>query len=145
MAPTTTDPVRVAGAAVDLSGRIVQSSTIVASPTDNTETIIASLTLPANVNIISGVLLLCNANFTIGTSGVSGNLKIRQTSASGTTVVASGVVNAGVWAATQLTQLTVVGFDTAASSGQLYKATLTVGSGAAASTVSAVTLAALIL
>src|ERR1051325_8575306 len=99
----------------DLSSRFLGTSTVVASPSDATETIIASLTIPSfgDLAIVSGIRLTGFAAFTIGTSGTAGNLKIRQTDGSGTTVVATGVVNAGVWAATQLTTLNVLGFDAA--------------------------------
>jgi hypothetical protein len=127
----------------DLSSRFQGTSTVVASPVDNAETIIASLTLAnfGDIPLVSGIRLQGFAAFTIGTSGVSGNLKIRETNASGTTVVASGAVNAGVWAATQLTTLGVLGFD-AAPGVATYVMTLTIASGAAASTVSALHLSA---
>jgi hypothetical protein len=127
----------------DQTPRFVYSTTVVASPTDNTETIIASITLPDNASPVLGIELVAFAAFTIGTSGTSGNLKIRRTNASGTTVVASGAVTAGVWAATQLAELVTMGFDTGPTlPGQVYVATLTVANGAAASTVSAVLLRA---
>jgi hypothetical protein len=131
---------------IDLSGRVVKSSTVAASPSAATETTIASITLPTNVAFASGVLLIGFAAWTYGTSGVSANLKIRQTDTSGSTIIATGVTNNGAPAATQLDARTIVGFDTAPSStGQVYVLTLTVGSAAAASTVSAVTLLALLI
>ena len=128
----------------DFTPRFVRTSTVVASPTDNTETIIASITLPDNASPVQGIELICFAAFTIGTSGSAGNLKIRRTDASGTTVVATGLNNVGVWAATQLAELYAAGFDTGPTlPGQVYVATLTITAGAAASTVSAVYLRAL--
>jgi hypothetical protein len=130
----------------DLSARFQGTSTIVASPTDNTETIIGSLTL-ANFNdiaLVSGIRLHGYAAFTIGTSGTAGNLRIRQTNASGTVVTATGAVNVGVWAATQLTFLTALGFD-AAPGVATYVMTLQVTGGAAASTVSALHLSATLI
>lgn len=135
--------ISLASRGIDLSSRIVASTTVVASPVDATETIIASVTVPGFLAYASGVLIVCVANFTVGTTGVSGNLKIRQTSVSGTTITATGAVNAGTWAATNLAQLVALGFDTAPADAQVYKATLTVASATAASTVSAVTLAAI--
>jgi len=130
----------------DLSTRFLGTSTVVASPTDNTETIIASLTIPSfgDLAIVSGIRLHGFAAFTIGTSGTAGNLKIRETNASGTTVAATGAVNVGVWAATQLTFLTVLGFD-AAPGVATYVMTLTVTGGAAASTVSGLHLSAIVI
>lgn len=140
------DPIRQTAIDHDLSSRFPSTSTVVASPTDNTETIIASLTIPNfnEIAVVSGVRLNGFAAFTIGTSGVSGNLKIHQTNAAGSTVVATGAVNAGVWAATQLTTLAVLGFD-ATPGVAVYVLTLTVASGAAASTVSAVHLSAVVI
>jgi hypothetical protein len=130
----------------DFTPRFVRTTTVVASPVDNTETIIASITLPDNATPVLGVELIAFAAFTIGTSGTAGNLKIRQTDASGTTKAATGLVNVGVWAATQLTELYVAGFDTAPTlPGQVYVATLTITAGAAASTVSGLYLRALVV
>ena len=126
----------------DISARFVQSTTVVASPSAGTETVIGSLTLPSGLSIVSGVLLLGWAAFTVGTSGVSANLKVRQTSVSGTTVAATGATTV---VATNLWETGVQGFDTGAADGQIYKLTLLIGSGAAASTVSALQLVAIII
>ena len=123
---------------LDLSQRIAASTTVVASPSDNTETIIASVTTPGGLSYATGCIVVAFATFTIGTSGTAGNLKIRQTSVTGTTITATGAITAGVWAATQLAELVAWGLDTGPGDSQVYKATLTVTGGAAASTVSAV-------
>jgi hypothetical protein len=136
-------PITSSAIGLDLSSRIVASTTVVASPADATETIICSLTIPGGIAIVAGVLLLCVANFTVGTNGVSGNLKIRRTNAAGATVTATGAINVGTWAATNLAQLVALGNDTGPADGQVYVATLTVGSASAASTVSAVALRAI--
>jgi hypothetical protein len=128
----------------DFTPRFTQTTTVVASPTDNTETIIASITLSDNASPVSGIELVAFAAFTIGTNGTAGNLKIRRTNAAGTTIAATGAITAGVWAATQLAELYVAGFDTGPTlPGQIYVATLTVTAGSAASTVSALYLRAL--
>src|SRR5437763_2880510 len=132
------DPFVQSARGIDLSARIAASTTVVASPTDNTETIIASVTVPGGLSYATGVLVVAFAAFTVGTSGTAVNLKIRQTDASGTTIVATGATNEGVTAATQLGERVAWGLDTAPADGQIYKATLTVTGGAAASTVSAV-------
>ena len=126
---------------IDLSARFVQSTTVVASPSAGTETVIGSVTLPSGLSINSGVILFGWAAFTIGTSGVSANLKIRQTSVSGTTLAATGATTGGI-AAGNLVVLDVGAFDSAPADAQIYKLTLLVGSGAAASTVSALQLVA---
>jgi hypothetical protein len=139
-------PIRISSPEIDLAARFQGTSTVVASPTDNTETIIASLTLAdfGSISVVSGIRLHGWAAFTIGTSGTAANLKIRETDASGTTVAATGAVNVGVYAATQLTALDVLGFD-AAPGVIKYVLTLTVTGGAAASTVSALHLSAAVI
>jgi hypothetical protein len=139
-------PIRQSVTDHDLAARFPSTSTVVASPADATETIIASLTIPnfGDLSVVSGIRLQGFAAFTIGTNGVSGNLKIRQTNASGSTVAATGALTAGIWAATQLAELVVLGFD-ATPGVATYVLTLTVASGSAASTVSAAHLSAVVI
>jgi hypothetical protein len=127
----------------DISTRFVTSNIVVASPAGASETVIASLSIPANVAVINGIVVQGFAAFTIGTNGVSYNLKLRQTGTSGTTVVATGVI---AQSATTLCAQQLLGLDTAAvTPGQVYVMTLTVASGSATSTVSAVTLSATVV
>ena len=72
------------------------------------------------------------------------SLLLESTPAAGSTVAATGAVNVGVWAATQLTELVVMGFD-ATPGVAVYVLTLTVASGSAASTVSAAHLSAVVI
>lgn len=131
-------PLEVTAASIDLSGRVAETKTVVASPTDATETIIATITVDTNQAITQAVLLRGFAAFTVGTSGVSAQLKIRRTNVAGTVVADTGATTAGI-AATKLVAEPILGFDTGmAATGQVYVLTLTVGSAAAASTVSAV-------
>lgn len=125
---------------LDLTGRIAYSNAVVGSPADATETIIASLKLPGDIAILSGVLLVCWCAFTVGTSGVSARVRIKQTNASGATKGDTGATTA---VAAQLGTRTALGIDAAPAGDQVYVATLTVGSAAAASAVSAVVFAAL--
>ena len=127
---------------IDLSARFISSTTVVASPAAGTETVIGSVTLPSGLSVNSGVLLFGWAAFTVGTSGVSSNLKIRQTSVSGTTIAASG---AATETAANLDERNVQGFDASPADAQIYKLTLLIGSGAAASTVSALSLVAIVV
>ena len=124
---------------IDLSGRIVASTTVVASPSAATETIIASVTLPGGLSYATGVIVVCWAAFTVGTAGVSTRLRVKQTITSGTAVADSGALTA---TATDLYAVSAVGLATAPADGQVYKGTLTVASATAASTVSAVCLVA---
>lgn len=135
-----TEPIEQSAVGLDLSPRIVASTTVVASPADATETIIASVAIDDDLTLTSGVVLLCFAAFTVGTNGVSAQVKVRQTDVNGTAVADSGAITE---TAADLDTVTVLGFDDAPAAGQVYKATLTVASGSAASAVSAVTLLAI--
>ena len=137
------NPIKIAGDFLDLQQRFFQTQTVVASPAAASETIIASLTISQDVIVTKGVFLEGWCAYTVGTSGVTGTLKIRQTNVSGTTIGSTGALTV---AATNLVAPSVQALDTAATfPGQVYVLTLTVGSGAAASTVSAVSLFATIV
>lgn len=134
------NPIRMSGDAVDLSPRFKRTTTVAASPTDATETVIATLTITDDDVIASGIMLRGWAAYTVGTNGVSARLRIRATSVAGTVKGDTGALTAGI-AAAALDARSVEGFDTAATlPGQVYVLTLTVGSASAASTVSAVAL-----
>lgn len=127
----------------DLSARFQSTQTVAGSPAAGTETTIATLTIAGfnDIALVSGIRLEGWAAFTVGTSGVSANLKIRQTSSSGTTVVASGATTV---TATNLLEMSVKGLDAIPGVG-VYVLTLLIGSGAAASTVSACDLRAILI
>lgn len=137
------EPFRIDGVGLDLSNRFQTYQTVDASPSAGSETVIATLTLAnfGSMQLAKGVLLLGWAAFTVGTSGVSAALKIRQTNVSGSTKANSGAttVSAG-----NLKEISCWGFDSGAGAG-VYALTLTVGSGAAASTVSALELVAILI
>lgn len=122
---------------IDLSGRIAYSTTVVASPALAAETVIGSVVVPGGLQYALGVLVIGYAAYTVGTSGVSVDLKLRQTSVSGTTV---GDTGATTDTAAHLNSRSVWGFDTSPPAGGVYKLTMQVASGAAASTVSGVML-----
>lgn len=143
MAPV---PIQYSGAAVDLSPRVFSSSTVAGSPADATETIVAQVTCSGDIAVVSGILVMAWAAFTVGTSGTSVNLKIRRTNVSGSTQAATGAANEGVTAATQLGYRYAQAFDTGPTMpGQIYVATLTVAAGVAASTVSGVSIVAVVV
>lgn len=140
MAPT---PIRLTSDAVNLAQRHKLTTTVAASPTAATETIIASLTVPDDEATFTGVRLDGWAAFTVGGSGVSARLRLRQTNASGTTIADSGAVTV---TAGNLVSAPIMGLDTSpVLPGQVYVLTLTVGSAASGSTVSAVCLAAVVV
>lgn len=133
-------PIRYGGDVIDLSKRFAFSTTVAASPSGSSETTIASLSIPSGVEITTGVLLEAWFALTYGTSAASITTKLKR----GTTqLVSSGIVTAGV-AAAALDERNVAYVDTAATDGATYNLTITIGSGAAASTVSAVYFSAIL-
>ena len=121
---------------------------MVASPATAAETVVA--TIPAIQSAVvtgSGVLLIAQIAYKVGTSGASAQYRIRQgtTAGAGTVVFDSGVCTAAT-SATNLVIENMIGFDTSPTlPGQAYCMTLTVGSASAASTVSAASMAAIIV
>lgn len=138
-------PIRQDSIGFDLSKRFQVYTTVDASPSAGSETVIATLTLASfsDIAVVKGIRVSGWAAFTVGTSGANANLKIRQTNVSGTTIVATGATTGGI-SAGNLVELDCEGFDAGAGASS-YALTLTVGSGAAASTVSALLLQAIII
>lgn len=122
---------------------MVRSATVAASPSGATETVVASVTIPNFPSVNLGVLLLGFGAFTVGTAGVSVNLKLRQTGTSGTTIKATGAMT---YTAADLGSGSVVGFDTSPTlPGQVYVLTAVVASANAETTFSAVELVAIVI
>ena len=134
------DPFLESGRFLDLSPRVAHSETVSASPAAAVETIIGTITLPSGLTLATGVFLFGWAAYTVGTNGTGGNLKIRQTDASGSTKAATGALTV---VATNLVHATAIGFDAAPTAAGVYVLTLTVTGGSAASTVSALELLAI--
>lgn len=138
-------PINESGAAVDLSPRLAQSTTVVGSPAAAAETIVCQTPQLGDIAKNVGVLLLGMAAFTVGTSGTAVTIRLRQTGLAGTVIYNSGALTGGV-AAGNLLCLDVQGLDPSpVLPGQVYVLTLQVTAGAAASTVSATNLFALCL
>ena len=136
-------PLRLSAAGIDLSPRVLTTGTVVGSPTADAETIVASLTIPGNLVTSTGILLRGWGAFTVGTNGVSVNLRLRKTDVAGTILAATGAVTA---TAADLGALTVDGLDTApVLPNAVYVLTAEVVSGSAASTFSAVRLSAIVV
>ena len=134
------EPIRRSAIDLDMSPRFTGTSTVVGSPALAAETIIASITLATfgDMVLTSGVRLSCFAAFTVGTSGVSATMRVRQTDVNGTVVQSTGALTV---AAGNLYAPTMVCFD-AQPGKATYVLTLQIGSGAATSTVSAVHMSA---
>lgn len=139
------EPIHSTLLGVDCTHRIVTYNTVDASPAAASETVIATLTIPnfANIAVVNGIDLSGWAAFTVGTSGASVRMRIRQTNVSGTVKADTGALTGGVAAGNLLAQ-DVEGYDSGAGVG-VYVLTLTVASGATASTVSALKLKAVLL
>lgn len=134
---------RLSAVGVDLSKRYFRTGTVVASPAAAAETIVGSLTIDDDVAIQKGVALFGWCALTVGASGTAVNMRIRKTDVAGSVVAASGGTTV---TAADLIERGLLGFDTSpVLPGQVYVVTLIVNSGAAASTVSAVELHAVLL
>lgn len=140
------EPIHMNAQGIDLSSRIFDSTTVQNSPiAAAAETIIATVVVPnfGNTTIVSKVYLDGWAAFTVGGSGTAVQLKIRQTNGSGTVVAATGALTGGVAAAALLAQ-DVSGSDATPGVGT-YVLTLQVTSGATNTTISAVSLRAVVV
>lgn len=139
-------PIEQSAVAVDLSPRIQTTTAITGSPAAASETIIATLTLAnfGNFAVVSGIDLTGWAAYTVGTSGSAVQLRIRQTNVAGTIVGNSGALTGSQHGAAILSADDVEGFDATAGVA-VYVLTMQVTAGAAASTVSAVKLRAIIV
>src|SRR6266702_447776 len=136
------DPIVTTARGLDLSSRIVTTTAVVTSPALAAETIIAQTAPLSNISVVSGVVLMGWAAYTVGTSGTAVTFKLRQTNASGTTVARTGALSGSQHGAAILSADDINGVDTAPAAGQVYVLTMQVTNGAAVSTVSAVFLGA---
>ncbi len=137
------DPIRLSAKDVDPSPRVVRTGTVVASPAAAAETIIASLTVVPDLVVGLGVVLAGYAAYTVGTSGTAVTFRIRRTDVAGTIVKASGAMTR---VAANLAADSIVAVDTGPTlPNQVYVLTMQVTAGAAASTVSAVELVAIVV
>lgn len=139
------DPIQLDSATADLSHRIVASNTVVASPAAAAETIIASLSITENEQVVSGVILTGWAALTIGANGASTRYRIRETNVAGAVVADTGALTGGIAAAGLVAQ-DVEGLDLVTTAGgRVYVLTAQIGSATTPSTVSAVLLRAIVV
>lgn len=139
----STDQIRALAGGVDLRERIAVSNTVVASPALAAETVIAQVQPSGLAFVMSGILLIADADYTVGTSGTAVTFRIRQTGVAGALVKSTGAITGGITAG-NLEATDLLAFDTTPTSPpSLYVLTMQVTAGAAASTVSATTLAAI--
>jgi hypothetical protein len=133
-----TQPIRQTIVSTDISERFPSTKVVAASPA-----LAATLTLPGfgDTAVVSGIQFDGWAAFTVGTSGVSATMRVRQTNVGGTVVATTGALTV---VATNLVQISVQGFDATPGVG-VYALTLQIGSGAAVSTVSSLSLQAVVI
>lgn len=118
------------------------STTIVGSPALAAETTVASMTVGGVAGPSSRVVLIGFVAFTVGTSGVSARIRLRNGSITGTVVGDTGALTV---VAANLVSFMVLGVDSPGDVSSLaYVMTLQIGSGAAASAVSSVQLLAMV-
>jgi hypothetical protein len=136
-------PIRTDSIGFNLLTRFPSSTAVTASPAAASETIIGTLTIPsfADISVVNGIILSGWCAYTVGTSGTAVTLKLRQTNVAGSTIATSGAMTK---TAASLYADDINGVDVGAGVG-VYVLTMTVTSGAAASTVSAVYLGAVIV
>lgn len=129
---------------LDLSPRIAESHTVAGSPATNAITSVCALTVPGfnDIPVATGVLLEGWVAFTVGTSGVTAKLDIRQTGVAGAVIATTGALTV---TATNLVAFSVKGLDAAPLAAGVWVLALTIGSGAAISTVSGVELVAFVV
>lgn len=138
------EPILRSAASLDLSQRIAQTSTVVASPALAAETIVAQTPpLDRSLAVTLGVLVTAELAYTTGTTTASVQIRIRQTNISGTIVYNSGAMTGGRNAAALLCADSAQAFDLSPAAGQVYVLTLQLAGATAVSTVSAATLVAL--
>lgn len=140
--------IQVSGAGVDLSPRMGGNTTVTASPSGTTDTVVATIpAISSAVVTASGVLIFAQVAYTVAGSGTAVTYRIRQgtTAGAGTVIFTSGATTAGI-AAAGLVIENLFGFDSSPTfPGQSYCLTMAVTGGSGASTVSAATMAYIIV
>lgn len=127
---------------LDLSPRIVTTTTVAGSPALAAETVIATLQFQGNLSLVQGAMLDAYAAFTVGTTGTAAQLRIRQSTVAGSIVANSGALTA---VAANLVGIPLSGLDPAPPATLVYVLTLQITGGSAVSTVSAVSLRAIMV
>jgi hypothetical protein len=138
-------PIRITAQEIDLSSRIVDTVAITGSPATNEEAIVATLVLPSfgDAAVTQKIYLSGWVALTIGTSGTAMTVRLRQTNAAGALVKSSGALTGGITAANLVAQ-DIDGSDATPGVGT-YVMTVQITGGAAASTVSSVSLRAFVV
>lgn len=135
-------PIQQNAASLDLSTRFFQSKTVSASPPDDTITVVASVAVPQNLVIAAGAQIWAWLSVALDGDASAVTVALRKTNAAGAVVATSDpIVVAGAFGI-----YSINGFDTTPSTpGQVYALCVTVQDASGASTVSAVSLAVLVV
>lgn len=135
-------PIQQNAASLDLSTRFVQTKTVSASPPDDTITVVASVAVPQNLVIAAGAQIWGWLSVALDGDSTAVTVALRKTNAAGAVVAASDPIQvAGAFGL-----YSINGFDTTPSTpGQVYALCVTVQDASGASTVSAVSLAVLVV
>lgn len=132
-------PIQYSAAAMDFSSRVANNATVVGSPAAGSITSVCALTFPnfGNLTNVTGVYMEGTVSFTAGTNAISALMQIRQTGTAGAVIASTGAVTV---VAASLYSLSVQGVDLTPLAAGVWIIALTMGSGSATSTVSAVSL-----
>ena len=138
-------PIRYDSQFLDLTKRFQVYTTVDASPSGATETVIATLNLVgfADTAIQSGIWVTGFARWTDVATTTAIRLRIRQTDINGTVVADTGAVTAGVSSTSVMVQ-DVEGFDSGAGAAK-YALTITLTGAGGATTISALLLRAILI
>lgn len=136
-------PIRMSAEGIDLGARFFYTEAVTGSPATNAEVVVATLNITPDLSFSKGVFLQAWASLTVGTDGTAITTRLRRDSLTGTIIKASGATNA---TAAQLVDRLIEGVDEAPTfPNEVYVLTMEVTAGSAASTVSAVTLSAVVV
>jgi hypothetical protein len=131
------------GARVFYQTSMFQTTTITGSPALAAETIVATLVLPVVIRADQRVFLFGWSAYTVGTTGTNSIVRLRQTNVAGTIVASTGSLTT---AAASLQSPCIVSTDAPGlQSAFTYVMTLQVTAATAASTLTAVSLIALVI
>lgn len=133
-------PIRETAAGMDLSPRVFATATFVGSPANQTEAVVARVTVSGDIALVVGVVLVVFLSIRVGTSGTSVRMRLRQTGLAGTVLADTDAIPET--AGTFVTRLAVA-LDQAAVLPQVYALTSQTADAVATSTVQQVALVAL--
>jgi hypothetical protein len=133
-------PIHETAAGLDLSPRVFVTTTTIGSPANQTEAVVARVTVAGDVALVLGVVLIGWLAIRVGTSGTSLRMRVRQTGLGGTVLADTDAVTEA--AGSNVTRF-ALGLDQAAVLPQVYALTSQTADAVATSTVLIPTLVAI--